>query len=65
MERLFRCVFKQDMHRLHIELHRHRKFQLIITCGTLGTAVLAIVLPHHGELIAIGSVATNLVWIWE
>lgn len=65
MERLFHRVFKRDMHWVHVELHRHRKFQLIITCGTLGTAIVAIIMPHHGELIAIASVATNLVWIWE
>lgn len=65
MERLFRLAFKRDMHWLHVELHRHRKFQLAITCGTIGTAAMAVFMPHHGELIAIGSVATNLVWIWE
>lgn len=65
MERIIHRVFKRDMHWLHVEIHRHRKFQLVITAGTLGTALAAIVMPHHGELIAIGSVATNLIWIWE
>ena len=65
MQTVLRRVFKRDMHIVHVEIHRHRKFQLVITAGTLCTAIVAVIMPHHGELIAIGSVATNLVWIWE
>lgn len=65
MSRLLTRAFKRDMHSLHIELHRHRKFQIVVTVGVLTTSALAYALPHHSELIVMGSAATNLLWLWE
>lgn len=58
-------VFKRDWKAIIFALQRHRKFQLIISLGTLGCASLALIIPHHAELIVIGSTITNLIWIWE
>lgn len=60
-----RRIFKRDRHEVHLFIHRHRRFQLIITAGTLATAIAAYVVPHHGELIIMAGTATNLIWIWE
>lgn len=65
MRNLLTKAFKRDVHEVHIQLHRHRKFQLVVTLGVVATSVLAYAVPHHSELIVAGSAATNLLWLWE
>lgn len=60
-----RKLLQRDRHDIHVILHRHRRFQLIITAGTIATALTAFLVPHHGELIVMAGTATNLIWIWE
>ena len=56
---------RRDWRSFILRLQRHRKFQLVISFGTLCCAIAAIIIPHHGELIVLASTATNLIWIWE
>lgn len=58
-------VFKRDMKGLHLRLHRHRKFQLIITTGIVGTTAVSYLVPQYQEFVIVAATATNLVWIWE
>ena len=56
---------RRDWRSILFTIQRHRKFQLIITFGTISCAMLAYIIPHHAELIIIGSTITNMIWIWE
>lgn len=62
---MWRKLIKRDRHEMHVFIHRHRRFQLVITFGTLLTASAAYAFPHYNELIVLGGTATNLIWIWE
>lgn len=65
MRNLLQRALRRDVHAIHVELHRHRKFQIIVTVGVVTTSIMAYVIPHHSELIVAGSAATNLLWLWE
>lgn len=53
------------MHHIFLSLHRHRKFQLIITSGTVVAAIVSFLAPDRAELVIAASTLTNLIWIWE
>jgi hypothetical protein len=44
---------------------RHRKFQIAITTGVVVSTFLGYVAPELGHFAVIGTIATNLAWIWE
>jgi hypothetical protein len=56
---------KRIFHFFKYEMHRHRKFQLAITTGTIGCAAGGFLIPSQQELLLVAGLATNLLWIWE
>lgn len=62
---MLKRLLRRDRHEVHVFIHRHRRFQLIITAGTIATAAMAYTFPHYNELIVFAGTATNLIWIWE
>ncbi len=46
-------------------LERHRKFQIIISCGIIGSAIIAWVDPAYSMHSLVTSSASSLLWLWE
>ena len=44
---------------------RHRAFQVIITGGSFGSFLVAILFPHAAVEAAVIGLVTNLIWVWE
>jgi len=47
------------------KLERHRKFQIIISVGIVGSAFIAFVDPVYSMHSLITSSASSLLWLWE
>jgi hypothetical protein len=48
-----------------MDMNRHRVFQVLITFGVVATSVLAYAAPDLGHWTLAGTIATNVLWIWE
>lgn len=46
-------------------IERHKKFQMVITAGTVGCTILYFLWPEHSEAATLVGCLTNMVWIWE
>lgn len=44
---------------------RHRKYQIAITFGVVATTILGHYAPDLQHFAVLGTIATNLAWIWE
>lgn len=46
-------------------LERHKKFQIIVSVGTLSCIIVGAVAPSYTMHVAVINAFTNLLWIWE
>lgn len=49
----------------HLKIQRHRAYQIIISCGLIGSCVIALIDPAYAMHSVLASTVSSLLWLWE